>query len=718
MKQPIDKTELRTRLAHADEEIDIKRKEEAALKETYRHYKSAFLYAASLKQKAAGWKKGSVSLAKAIPSYALGRRNIKKLYSKSYKQKDASNQLKAIKHYLYDLGFEEHALRDLQEMLYHSNNKYLIKAAAWELGFWFVNKQTPASASQAIAYLETALEEETDTGVRRRIIILLAEAYKILEQHSKGMQLIKDALHQDKHPDLLLALANLCSDQDDRIFWINEVLRAYQLEPLLINDTIAGDDLYDQLDTDPIQIKEEQEEQPKITVIIPAYRSESGISVALRSLTKQTWTNLEIIVVDDCSPDDTAAVVQTWKEQDDRIQLLQTETNSGPYAARNIALNQAIGELVTINDADDWSHPRKIEIQARHLLQNPSVIANTSEHARLTEDLFLYRRGMPGKYIFSNMSSIMFRRRPVLEKVGYWDKVRFAADSEFKKRLALTFGTEKVQDLSTGPLSFPMQSSGSLTGSSSFGYNGFLMGARKEYAEAHNRMHQQADSLYFPYLEQARPFPVPKPMLEKGALHQVDVAYIADFRHDDKEIWKEITILKEAGLTVGLIQRGIYDLKQSKFIHEHVRKHLDGEQVRMLVYGEKAEAQLTIIKNPLIFQDKQRYVPELQSPAAKVIIDQVPAKNNTAYSMRRAAMRLHRYLGHAATWYPANTAVREQLIEEQSHTIRYYPVAASNWTNEKQAFINMLQDNFVIPSKPGAVPDKKQKEGGQEHGRG
>ncbi|MFD1385902.1 glycosyltransferase [Oceanobacillus oncorhynchi subsp. oncorhynchi] len=710
MKQPIDKTELHTRLQHAEEALDTKRKEEAALKETYRRYKSAFLFAETLKQKAAGWKKDGISLAKAVPSYALGRRNIKKLYSASYKQKDASNQLKPVKNYLYDLGFEERALSDLQAMLYHSNNKYLVKAAAWELGFWFANKLTPNSAEQAVTYLEIVLEGEQNIDVRRRIIILLAEAYKILGQHAKGMQLIKEALNQGWHPDLLLALANLCRNQEDRLYWINEVLHAYQLEPLYINNAISGAYLYDQLDTHPIQIKEEQNEQPKITVIIPAYNSESGISVALRSLTKQTWTNLEIIVVDDCSPDHTAAVVKEWMQQDGRIKLLQTETNSGPYVARNIALQQATGEFVTINDADDWSHPQKIEIQARHLLENPSVIANTSEHARLTEDLYLYRRGMPGKYIFSNMSSIMFQRIPVLEKVGYWDAVRFAADSEFKKRLALTFGTEQVKDLPTGPLSFPMQSSGSLTGNSSFGYNGFLMGSRKEYAEAHNRMHQQAKDLYFPHQQEKRPFSVPKPMLEKGARHQVDVVYIADFRQYDAEIGKEIKWLKENGFTVGLIQRGIYDLKQSKFIHQKVRDFVDGEQACMLVYGEKAEAQLTIIKNPLIFQEKQRYVPELETTAAKVIINKIPKKNNSKYNMRQCAMRLHRYLGQAAAWYPANTEIREQLIEEQSHSLRYYPVAASNWVEEEQAFRKMLKDNFVVPGK--------WKEGGHEDARG
>lgn len=703
----MDKAAIRSRLHHAEVELAAKRKEETTLKETYRHYKSAFLYAESLKQKAADWKKGSISLAKAVPAYALGRRNIKKLYSKPYKQKDASNRLKAIKNYLYDLGFEEHALSDLQDILYHSNNKYLTKAAAWELGLWFANRLTQNSAEQAIIYLELALEEETNTNVRRRIAILIAEAYKILGLHSEGMQLMKEALKKEKHPDLLLALANLCPERENRLFWINEVLHAYQLEPIYINDEIYGAHPYDKIDTNPIQIKGEQNEQPKITVIIPAFNSESGISVALRSLIKQTWTNLEIIVVDDCSPDNTANVVKEWMQKDDRITLLQTETNSGPYVARNIALNQASGEFVTINDADDWSHPQKIEIQARHLIENPSIIANTSEHARLTEDLYLYRRGMPGKYIFSNMSSIMFQRLPVLEKIGYWDEVRFAADSEFKKRLALTFGSEQVKDLPTGPLSFPMQSSGSLTGNSSFGYNGFLMGARKEYAEAHNRMHQQTNDLYFPFPQKARPFAVPKPMLEKGTQHQVDVAYIADFCQYDRNIWKEIELLKKKGLTIGLIQRGIYDLKQSKFIHQKVRDNIDGERVRMLVYGEKAEAQLTIIKNPLIFQDKQRYLPKLQTTAAKVIINKVPEKKNAIYNMRRCAINLHRYLGDTAVWYPLNQEIREQLIEEQSHTMRYYPVAASNWAKEEQPFINMLKDSFVISDKleEGGVED-------------
>ena len=131
-------------------------------------------------------------------------------------------------------------------------------------------------------------------------------------------------------------------------------------------------------------------------------------------------------------------------------------------------------------------------------MDNDKVIANTSEHARLTEDLTLYRRGTPGKYIFPNMSSIMFRKKEVLDKIGYWDSVRFAADGEFKRRLIKAFGQKSYVDLKSGPLSLPRQSVSSLTGSSAFGYDGFFMGVRKEYVESLEHYHDSADSLYYP----------------------------------------------------------------------------------------------------------------------------------------------------------------------------------------------------------------------------
>src|SRR5699024_5326132 len=265
---------------------------------------------------------------------------------------------------------------------------------------------------------------------------------------------------------------------------------------------------------------------------LPAYNAQSGIQIAIESILTQTWRNIELIVVDDCSTDRTKEVIEQYVEQDSRVKWFSTPQNSGPYVARNIALQEATGAYGTVKHADDWSHREKAATEVQYLIDTPPVIANTSEHACLTEeDLKLYRRGTPGKYIFPNMSSLMFRRKPVVEKLGYWDSVRFAADGEFKRRLIKVFGKNHIVDLKTEPISLPRQTASSLTGSSAFGYNGFFMGARKEYVESFSHYHKHAESLAYPAKQTERIFPVPVPMLPnriKGKRH-IDVVFAADF---------------------------------------------------------------------------------------------------------------------------------------------------------------------------------------------
>src|SRR5699024_7284912 len=178
----------------------------------------------------------------------------------------------------------------------------------------------------------------------------------------------------------------------------------------------------------------------------------------------------------------------------ERVNVFQKERNSGTYAARNIALQHATGKYITMNDADDWSHEQKIATQVKHLQENPEVVANTSEHARLLEEsLQFYRRGTPGKFIFPNMSSIMFRKEIVMDKLGYWNCVRFVGDGEFIRRLVYSFGLSKYVDLPSGSLSLPCQSANSLIGSSVVGYNGYFLGARKVYVESLEYHHAQSD---------------------------------------------------------------------------------------------------------------------------------------------------------------------------------------------------------------------------------
>lgn len=112
-------------------------------------------------------------------------------------------------------------------------------------------------------------------------------------------------------------------------------------------------------------------EEPLISVIIPAYRVEKRLDSCLETVCGQTWKNLEIIVVNDGSPDGTGAVADAWARKDPRIRVLHQE-NGGVASARNRALEEASGEWVRFVDADDQLPPDSMEKLYRRVIRERS----------------------------------------------------------------------------------------------------------------------------------------------------------------------------------------------------------------------------------------------------------------------------------------------------------------------------------------------------------
>ena len=104
---------------------------------------------------------------------------------------------------------------------------------------------------------------------------------------------------------------------------------------------------------------------PRVSVVIPTYQRADTIAAALRSVLDQTVTDLEVLVVDDGSTDDTQAVVRAVG--DDRITFLSHGSNQGGNAARATGIAAARGEYVAFLDADDLWYPTKVERQLQAL---------------------------------------------------------------------------------------------------------------------------------------------------------------------------------------------------------------------------------------------------------------------------------------------------------------------------------------------------------------
>ena len=101
--------------------------------------------------------------------------------------------------------------------------------------------------------------------------------------------------------------------------------------------------------------------QIRVSIVVPAYNAESFIAGTLASALAQTERRLEVVVIDDCSSDATARIVESVAARDRRVRLLRNSENAGPAASRNRGLASARGEWIALLDADDNFEPRRIE---------------------------------------------------------------------------------------------------------------------------------------------------------------------------------------------------------------------------------------------------------------------------------------------------------------------------------------------------------------------
>lgn len=111
------------------------------------------------------------------------------------------------------------------------------------------------------------------------------------------------------------------------------------------------------------------QENEKISVIIPTYNREKTILRAVQSVVNQTYTNLEILVIDDGSTDGTANIVNCI--EDDRVKYIVLEKNGGQANARNIGVQMAEGNWIAFQDSDDCWHNDKLEIQMNYAKEHP-----------------------------------------------------------------------------------------------------------------------------------------------------------------------------------------------------------------------------------------------------------------------------------------------------------------------------------------------------------
>ncbi|MFC7534251.1 glycosyltransferase family 2 protein [Actinoplanes sp. GCM10030250] len=400
----------------------------------------------------------------------------------------------------------------------------------------------------------------------------------------------------------------------------------------------------------------------RISTIVTTYRPGLALLTAVRSLVAQSWTNHEILVVDDGSGPEFEVVLSRAAAIDPRVRIVRMPENGGTYRARNAGLDAASGEFVTFQDSDDWSHPLRLERQVTPLLDDGTLFATTSVGIRATEDLVLTRPGVP-EYRSYNLSSLMVRRAAALARLGYLDTVRKGADAEYVERARAVFGRRAVRHLGGEPLALIRLTGGSL--SSADITPGWMHPARWAYLSAFQGWHARvaagnADPLR-PREPRQRAFAAPRALTGDLGRGVYDVVLAGDWSARDDVAWpasERVRAVARPGRTVALLHLAelgnVADRPAN--LDPALQAMVSSGAVDQVVLSDEVHARLVVVQSPGLLT----FAPG--SPcgirADQVVVEADPQWTSAAGPCVAESRRM---FGVAPAWAPAGPAERAAL---------------------------------------------------------
>lgn len=190
--------------------------------------------------------------------------------------------------------------------------------------------------------------------------------------------------------------------------------------------------------------------RPSLSVVMPAYNAERYIGRAIESILNQTHQDLELIIGDDASSDQTWSIINEYSQRDTRIKLFRNEVNSGATTTLNRAVALAVAPVVAGMDSDDIAVPYRMERQLALLSDHPEVVLAGCYVSHINDEdevLSLSRIGATSVAEFDEMrrrgeptmalgGTVMYRRRHFDQVGGFDSSLRVAGDIEFCDRMA------------------------------------------------------------------------------------------------------------------------------------------------------------------------------------------------------------------------------------------------------------------------------------------
>ena len=588
-------------------------------------------------------------------------------------------------------GFARYAIPALEQL--KNDDRAPIserQAASWYLARWFYVDEDYQRALDCTEYAR-----RLDPKRLAHLILTEAQCLIRLGHYARADAILADATRDDK-PDFQILRSSVVRHrrresgasaeeaEDAQLDLLNGVYVAAGLAPIRKK---RGEDPLHISNITAAARSNRREQHLKVSVVVPAYNAEKTVSWVLDSLLVQTWRNLEVIVVNDCSTDGTAEVVTAIARRDARVSLVNLQTNGGAYAARNEGVRHASGDLITVHDSDDWSHPQRIELQVNALESRRDIVATKSHWVRVTEDLDIIGSWRPKGSIFDlNFSSLLFRRE-LLDIVGPWDEVLVSADAEFYSRLKRLFGDNAILKLPNSQLlAFSLARESSLTRTGRTHVRSLDYGLRGNYRHSYRYWHSQlmgpGQDLPYDPRHGRRSFPVPPLMLSphRRRAATYDVVVISDLAMRGGAFISTLNYLIAAcksGKRAAVFHWRRFDLATDVPLQPLLYEACLEFDVDILGPEDDVDTDIVLIGYPPILQHRIEPIPAIRAERVAVIVNQYASRlvdgGDEQYDPLRARKHLKEIFGTEGIWVPISTWVK-RLLEEDDRYPDPYPI--------------------------------------------
>ncbi|TDE15919.1 glycosyltransferase [Jiangella asiatica] len=411
-----------------------------------------------------------------------------------------------------------------------------------------------------------------------------------------------------------------------------------------------------------------------VSVVMSAYRPDASIFAAVRSILGQSWRNVELLVVDDASPEEFDSVLDEIAALDDRVRVLRSPANRGTYMARNLALEHARGEFVTFQDSDDWAHPRRLELQLAPLRDNPELLATRSHTLRAFPDLTFTYLGYPPDRI--NASSLLFRRREVVDLIGYFDTVRKSADVEYPERLRAAV-PGSVLDLDPSlPLAICQLRAASLSRLDAI--PGWMHWSRTLYRDAYRarnvRVRRGLASAYYDGNPDHRLLPLPDPSWSPtrgeggtgGKKAAYDVVVLNDWRRGNRHprsVLNDLHAMLDAGLRVAVAHAETFEpapnLGRRPSLAGPILELVNDGTIAMTHVSQAASTRLLLTHDPATLQFAPDVDARLSADRVALLVDpETMRADGRTFRTADVVANSERLFSRRPTWVPRTGKAR------------------------------------------------------------